>query len=88
MTKADLAEYLVNLHILMEAQQATGGNLPSTFLADEYNKHWGLLKATITKENEHEARHSDIDRRLPKIRTDSSPDQSSRGERDREHGRE
>lgn len=56
MTKYELAGYLVNLHTLMDAQQATGAN-PSTLLADDYRKHWDLLKSTITKENEDETRN-------------------------------
>jgi hypothetical protein len=49
----DIAQYLVNLHTLMEAQDATGVT-KSTLLVNEYNKHWGLLRTAIEKENGNE----------------------------------
>lgn len=58
MNKIDIASYLVNLHTLLDAQSKGAGGIPSTTLANEYEKHWGLLKNTIEKENEHEARSS------------------------------
>lgn len=77
MTKCELAAYLVNLHTLMDAQRATGAN-PSTLLADDYRKHWDLLKTTITKENEDEARNRN-DSNLNESRANPTRDQSRRG---------
>lgn len=57
MNKTELAGYLINLHSLMEAQKGSNA-MSSTVLADEYEKHWNLLKAVITKENERETRQS------------------------------
>lgn len=53
MDKAEIASYLVSLHTLMEAQSKGSHSIPSIVLADEYEKHWALLKDTITKENKH-----------------------------------
>jgi hypothetical protein len=58
MNKAEIATYLVSLHTLLEAQSKGSHSVPSIILADEYEKHWGLLKDAITKENEHETRSS------------------------------
>lgn len=77
MNKQDLAQYLVNLHTLMDAQKAIGAN-PSTIFADEYQKVWDLLKSTITKENEDEARNRN-NRNFDEGRTNTSRDQSRRG---------
>lgn len=77
MNKSELAGYLINLHNLMDAQQATGLN-PSTLLADEYRKHWDLLKSIITKENEDEARNRN-NRNLDESRTDPTLNQPRRG---------
>lgn len=84
MTKCEMAEYLVNLHTLMDAQQATGAN-PSTLLADEYRKHWDLLKSTITKENEDEAGNWNI-RNVNESRAHPTHDQSRRGSTARDNG--
>lgn len=56
MNKFDITSYLVNLHTLLEAQSKGVHSVPSTVLAQEYNKHWNLLKDTIIKENENETR--------------------------------
>lgn len=77
MNKGEIAQYLVNLHTLMNAQQATGAN-PSTLLADDYRKNWDLLKSTITKENENEARNRN-DRNVNESGTNPARDQSRRG---------
>lgn len=55
MDKLELSAYLVNLHTLMQAQTASV-SMASQTLAAEYDKHWGLLKDAIAKENEDEAR--------------------------------
>lgn len=60
--KYQLAMYLVNLHTLLEAQ-SKGASLPSTTLSNEYNENWQLLKTTINKENEYDARPSNDQRR-------------------------
>lgn len=78
MNKAEIAEYLVNLHTLMDAQRATGGSPVSSTLSAEYEKNWGLLKDAITKENENEAR-SRNNRNVDEGGTDSARDQSRRG---------
>lgn len=77
-TKFELAEYLVNLHNLLTAQDQAGGLTKSTTLLDEYNTNWDLLKETITKENEDETRNRNH-RNLNESRTDPSRDQSRRG---------
>lgn len=68
MTKLEIASYLCNLLTLMEAQDTSGVHNRSAVLADEYNKHWALLKSTIQKENDDEARRSN---KLP-IRVDKA----------------
>lgn len=55
MSKAELAQYLVNLNTLMAAQTAVSDGR-SQFLLDEYTKHWALLKSSIAKENSNETR--------------------------------
>lgn len=57
MDKLELSSYLVNLHTLLEAQSKGVTSVPSQVLAQEYEKHWGLLKDTIAKENERETRN-------------------------------
>lgn len=52
--KYEIAEYLVNLHTLLTAQDETGGLLKSQVLTEEYNRNWDLLK----KEIENETRQS------------------------------
>lgn len=64
MTKAELAEYLVNIKTLMEAQQAGPHSIPSTVLAAEYNRGWGQLKEFINKEQD-DARQSTDDAERP-----------------------
>lgn len=49
MDKADLAQYLVNLQTLMEAQEANG-QLKSAELGAEYNRMWAELKQAIEKD--------------------------------------
>ncbi len=49
MNKADLAQYLVNLHTLMAAQ-ASGIANPSQTLAAEYERGWAELKSIIEDE--------------------------------------
>lgn len=58
MDRLELSFYLVNLHTLLEAQFKGPHSIPSTVLATEYEKHWGLLKDAINKENERDARKS------------------------------
>lgn len=78
-TKFELAEYLINLHAIMSAQEETGGLMKSRLLVDEYNKQWGVLKSIIEKENEDEARPKSNAPRIDETRTDSPRDQPSRG---------
>lgn len=56
MNKYQTAEYLANLHTLLTAQESAGGTEKSRTLSAEYDKHWGILKDQINKENEHETR--------------------------------
>lgn len=46
MNKYELAQYLVNLHTLMEAQDAAGLQ-KSKAVAEEYTRTWGQLKQEI-----------------------------------------
>lgn len=85
MNKTELAQYLVNLHSLMQAQAATGGE-QSKMLSDEYIKAWGQLKEAV-KEEEDETRP----REQQHVRTEDGTEVSrnfprgsfSAGERDR-----
>lgn len=86
MNKAEIAFYLVNLHTLMEAQDDVGLN-KSALLADEYNKHWGLLRTAIEKDNHDESKVIRNSGNLDEGRADLSRDKSGRGEPDWEHGR-
>jgi hypothetical protein len=54
MNKADLASYLVSLHTLLDAQSKGAHAIPSTTLAEEYNRTWGQLKELIAKERNNE----------------------------------
>ena len=54
MSKTEIASYLVSLYTLLEAQSKGQTSVPSTVLAAEYEKHWGLLKEAIAKESEDE----------------------------------
>lgn len=87
MNKAETAFYLVNLHTLMGAQDDVGLN-KSALLADEYNKHWGLLRTAIEKENDDEPKDIRNKGNLDEGRADPSRDQSGRRESDREYGRD
>lgn len=49
MNKIELADYLVNLHTLLEGQERTGLQ-KSNVLGKEYQKHWDLLKQEIANE--------------------------------------
>lgn len=51
MNKAEISEYLVNLHTLIQAQTSSVNSIPSATLAAEYDKYWGLLKEAIQKES-------------------------------------
>ncbi len=48
--KYDIAQYLVNLHTLLQAQESAGGVIKSQTLAEEYHRNWDLLKQEITNE--------------------------------------
>lgn len=48
MNKAELAQYLVNLHILLQAQTANVHPASKT-LADEYDRVWLQLKEAINE---------------------------------------
>jgi hypothetical protein len=56
MDKLELSAYLCNLHTLMDAQSKGAHSIPSATLAAEYEKHWGLLKDAINKENDDASR--------------------------------
>jgi hypothetical protein len=75
-TKFELAEYLVNLNTLLEAQASTGIT-KSSVIAEEYDRVWDELKSTITKEQTDETRTSDyLNRRIDQIRTNFQSSQS------------
>lgn len=78
MNKTELASYLVDLHNLMEAQDDVGLT-KSSLLADEYNKHWGLLRTEIEKENDDESKINRNDSDLNEGRAHPARDQSGRG---------
>lgn len=85
MNKAETAEYLVNLHSLLQAQEATGVTQKSRVLIDEYNKHWTKLKEFIQKDNEDETRSSTAQRNgVYESRTDVPGGISWRSEPDRQ----
>lgn len=89
MNKAEIASYLVSLHTLMDAQSKVGYSIPSNVLAEEYTKHWKLLKDAIAKDNQHETRNgkdnnlgnqtrTDLPRSQPSVRlADRRPDDES-----------
>lgn len=77
-SKYELASYLTNLHTLLEAQSKGVVSVPSTVLAEEYERNWGLLKDIITKENENEARNNRNQSDLDESRAYPSPDQPGR----------
>lgn len=83
MNKADTASYLVSLHTLIEAQSKGAYSLASKWLGEEYTKHWGILRDTITKEHEDDARKSSDDNREPKDGTDQPRRERMRSESDR-----
>lgn len=60
MNKAELASYLVSLHTLLYEQTKGQHSIPSATLVEEYEKHWGLLKDTIHKENDNETRQTKL----------------------------
>lgn len=62
MNKTEIASYLVSLHTLIDAQTKGQTSVASMILADEYEKHWGLLKEAITKEKDDETRQSEYRR--------------------------
>lgn len=84
-SRYELAQYLVDLHTLMEAQESTG-LIKSSFLADEYIKHWGLLRTEIEKENDNESKDIRNSGNVNESRADPSRDQPWRGIGDRKHG--
>lgn len=53
MNKAELAQYLVNLQTLLQAQTSSV-HPASAVLSAEYDKSWALLKETIAKEKKDE----------------------------------
>lgn len=76
MSKHDIAQYLVNLNALMDAQTSIG-NLPSTVLKDEYNRVWDQLKEEITND---EARKSNEQHVRTEERTEREVSRPGRGE--------
>lgn len=53
MNKAELAAYLVSLHSLMEAQEATA-RVKSHWLVNEYMKTWQEFQDAVTNERKDE----------------------------------
>lgn len=52
MNKAELAQYLVNLHTLLAAQGSSAHSVPSAVLSAEYDRNWALLKEEIKKDEQ------------------------------------
>lgn len=82
MNKAETAEYLVNLHTLMDAQEATGGGSKSKVLLQEYHREWESLKNLINEEQD-ETRNSQLKLGLAETGTDSKSDLAGSGIADR-----
>ena len=74
MNKADLAQYLVNLHTLIQAQTANVSNA-STTLSAEYEACWKQLKEAILETRSSAVKHDDRNQ----SGTDLKGDQSGRG---------
>lgn len=70
MNKAELAQYLVNLSTLLDAQNRSAAAVPSQVLTAEYDKHWAMLKDAIAKEPTDETRTIDQPTRRPEAGTD------------------
>lgn len=87
MNKAEISEYLVNLHTLMQAQTSSVNSIPSAALAAEYEKYWGQLKSIIAKDNEDEPKDIRNASNLDEGRANPPRNQPRWSERDREHGR-
>lgn len=49
-SKFELASYLVSIHNLLEAQEATGVTRKSPWLVDEYNRAWAEYKEVTENE--------------------------------------
>ena len=56
MTRAEMAEYLVNLHTLLQAQESAGGIKKSQALLDEYNTVWDAFKTELTDDSRETAK--------------------------------
>lgn len=54
MSKAELAQYLVNLNTLLAAQSSAAHSVPSAVLSAEYDRNWALLKQEIENEERNE----------------------------------
>lgn len=59
MEKYDLAQYLVNLYTLMDAQSKGQHSTPSTVFVGEYTRAWDQLKDIINKEQENARQSTD-----------------------------
>lgn len=66
MDKAELAQYLVNLHTLLSAQASSAHSVPSATLSEEYERSWALLKEKIDDETRTEHKQG----RRPEERAD------------------
>lgn len=86
-TKYEIAEYLVNLHTLLDAQQRTV-TLPSTTIAEEYNRQWAVLKDLINQEQSNETRSVDQPPGRSEAGADLFGNQSRRRIADRDQGSE
>ena len=86
MNKAERASYLVSLHALLEAQTKGSHSIANAILAEEYEKHWGLLKQEIEKDNEDEARNRNDNAKRGEARADRPRGEPRSGEPDRDQG--
>lgn len=76
MIKHDLAQYLVNMHILMEAQRQVRLD-SSEWLRTEYNLAWDEFKGEL-KENPDARKSGQDERDINKTGADHARDQSRR----------
>ncbi len=78
MNKRELADYLVNLIVIMEAKEDVG--LPKgTTLVDEYERCYKQLRDILEKEKFNETRQREFELRPSETRTPRAFDQPSGG---------
>lgn len=72
MNKYELAQYLVNLHTLLQAQTSSVHNASATLVA-EYERCWDQLKENINDETRQSSdKHDDGDKDRTNLKGDKS----------------